>query len=52
MGKYIHRYEHVEMMQAKGIAVVGYDRRSHGQSGGKRGHTLVSAICWDETWGC
>ncbi|MCI5080125.1 MAG: alpha/beta hydrolase [Saprospiraceae bacterium] len=39
LGEHISRYDHVAtFLNEKGYAVVGYDRRGHGQSGGKRGH--------------
>lgn len=41
LGEHIHRYEHVaQFFNANGYAVLGYDRQGHGQSKGKRGHTL------------
>jgi alpha-beta hydrolase superfamily lysophospholipase len=40
MGEHIARYDHVaRFLNEKGIAVVGFDHRGHGNSEGKRGHT-------------
>lgn len=40
LGEHCNRYKHVAQYFAQhNIAMVGYDRRGHGQSGGKRGHT-------------
>lgn len=39
MGEHIGRYDHVaKFFNANNIAVVGYDQRGHGKSGGQRGH--------------
>lgn len=40
LGEHIERYDHIaRWFNARGYAVLGYDRRGHGQSGGKRGHS-------------
>lgn len=40
LGEHVNRYNHLaKFFNKNGYAVVGYDRRGHGQSGGKRGHT-------------
>ncbi len=40
LGEHCNRYNHMAAYFAKhNIAMVGYDRRGHGQSGGKKGHT-------------
>lgn len=40
LGEHCNRYNHMAAYFAKhNIAMVGYDRRGHGQSDGKRGHT-------------
>jgi len=40
LGEHCNRYQHVAEYFAKhNIAMVGYDRRGHGQSEGKKGHT-------------
>ncbi|WP_040948793.1 alpha/beta hydrolase [Gorillibacterium massiliense] len=40
MGEHAGRYVHVaEAFAAKGYAVLSFDQRGHGQTGGKRGHT-------------
>ena len=40
LGEHIGRYEHVaEAMTQKGYAMLGFDLRGHGKSGGQRGHT-------------
>ncbi|MEQ8704687.1 MAG: alpha/beta hydrolase [Phaeodactylibacter sp.] len=40
LGEHIERYEHMaRWFNARGFSVFGYDRRGHGQSGGKRGHS-------------
>jgi alpha-beta hydrolase superfamily lysophospholipase len=39
-GEHVGRYEHVAAALAeKGYALLGFDLRGHGKSGGKRGHT-------------
>ncbi|MGH1437598.1 MAG: lysophospholipase [Lewinella sp.] len=49
LGEHIHRYEHlVEYFHQHNIAVVGYDRRGHGRSGGKKGHTVSYKAFLDE----
>lgn len=38
LGEHIQRYEYVaEKVNAKGIALLGFDQQGHGKSGGKRG---------------
>ena len=40
MGEHLNRYHHLaKYFNDNGIAVVAYDRRGHGKSEGKRGHT-------------
>ncbi|MCB0650006.1 MAG: lysophospholipase [Saprospiraceae bacterium] len=40
LGEHINRYDHLaEFFNKNGIAIVGFDHRGHGQSGGKRGHS-------------
>ena len=40
MGEHINRYNHfAAFFNKNGYAVIGYDRRGHGKSEGKRGHT-------------
>lgn len=40
LGEHCNRYNHMaEYFAQHNIAMVGYDRRGHGQSGGKKGHT-------------
>ena len=40
LGEHCNRYQHLAEYFAKhNIATVGYDRRGHGQSEGKRGHS-------------
>ncbi len=40
MGEHTGRYSHVAAaMNKQGYALVGFDLRGHGKSGGKRGHT-------------
>ena len=40
MGEHTGRYAHVgAFFAARGMAVIGFDQRGHGKSGGKRGHT-------------
>ncbi|WP_020534275.1 alpha/beta hydrolase [Lewinella cohaerens] len=49
LGEHVHRYEHlVEYFHQHNIAVVGYDRRGHGRSGGKKGHTVSYKAFLDE----
>ena len=39
LGEHVGRYEHVAAhLNARAYAVLGFDQRGHGQSGGKRGH--------------
>lgn len=38
LGEHIQRYQHVaDMLNAKGIALLGFDQQGHGKTGGKRG---------------
>ena len=40
LGEHLHRYdEMIAYYNKNNLAVVAYDRRGHGQSEGKRGHT-------------
>jgi alpha-beta hydrolase superfamily lysophospholipase len=40
LGEHVGRYEHVgAALAAKGYALLGFDLRGHGKSGGPRGHT-------------
>lgn len=40
MGEHINRYSHMaEFFCERNIAIIGYDHRGHGKSGGKRGHS-------------
>ncbi len=49
LGEHSERYTHVGRFFADtGIATVAYDRRGHGKSGGKRGHTPDYAFYLDE----
>jgi alpha-beta hydrolase superfamily lysophospholipase len=49
LGEHVHRYEHVvAYLNAHKIAVVGYDRRGHGRSEGKKGHTISYKAFLDE----
>lgn len=49
LGEHVHRYEHaVNYFNHHNIAVVGYDRRGHGRSGGKKGHTVSYKAFLDE----
>lgn len=49
LGEHVHRYEHVvEYLHQHQIAVIGYDRRGHGQSEGKKGHTSSYNAFLDE----
>lgn len=39
MGEHIDRYEHVaDFFTSNGYAIIGFDHRGHGKSGGNRGH--------------
>ena len=41
LGEHCRRYDHLaHFFNDKGYAFIGYDRRGHGRSEGKRGHTL------------
>ncbi|MCB0570294.1 MAG: lysophospholipase [Phaeodactylibacter sp.] len=49
LGEHIGRYEHfAHYYTKKGFSVLGYDRRGHGQSGGKRGHAPNIGLLLDE----
>lgn len=49
LGEHIERYEHMaQWFNARGFAVIGFDRRGHGQSGGKRGHSPALEVLLDE----
>ena len=49
LGEHIHRYEHlVDYFHKNNIAVIGYDRRGHGRSKGKKGHTISYDAFLDE----
>ncbi len=49
LGEHVHRYEHlVDYLHRNNIAVVGYDRRGHGKSEGKKGHTTSYDAFLDE----
>lgn len=49
LGEHLNRYNHLaKYFNEKGFAVVAYDRRGHGQSEGKRGHTLSYEAFLDE----
>ncbi len=49
LGEHCNRYQHVAEFYAKaGFATVAYDRRGHGKSGGKRGHTSSFNAFLDE----
>jgi len=49
LGEHIGRYEHLaDWFTGKGFTVMGYDRRGHGKSGGKLGHTPNLAYLLDE----
>ena len=49
LGEHCNRYQHVAAFFNKlGIAVVSYDRRGHGESEGKRGHTPDFEFFFDE----
>lgn len=48
-GEHINRYNHVaDFFNKNGFSVFGYDRRGHGQSEGKRGHTPSHDAIVDE----
>lgn len=49
MGEHCLRYDHVaSFFNEQGYAMVGYDRRGHGQSGGKKGHAPNIGVLLDE----
>jgi len=48
-GEHINRYNHVaDFFNKNGFSVFGYDRRGHGKSEGKRGHTSSHDAIVDE----
>lgn len=48
-GEHVNRYNHLaKYYNNKGYAVIGYDRRGHGKSEGKRGHTTGYEAFLDE----
>lgn len=49
LGEHCRRYDHVAAyFNARGFAMMAYDRRGHGQSGGKRGHAPNPEVFLDE----
>lgn len=49
LGEHCHRYDHfAEYLNTQQLGVVGYDRRGHGRSGGKLGHTTNYNAFLDE----
>ena len=49
LGEHCNRYDHMAKYYGEhGIALIGYDRRGHGKSGGKRGHTISYDAFLDE----
>ncbi|MEL7021784.1 MAG: lysophospholipase [Bacteroidota bacterium] len=49
LGEHVNRYNHfADFFNKNGYAVVGYDRRGHGRSEGKRGHTTSYGAFMDE----
>lgn len=49
LGEHIGRYSHfAQYFTDNGYSVIGYDRRGHGLSGGKRGHTPRVDLLLDE----
>ncbi len=49
LGEHIHRFDRfAAFFQTQQIALVGYDRRGHGRSEGKRGHTVDYEAFLDE----
>ena len=48
-GEHVNRYNHVaKFFNQNGISCYGYDRRGHGNSGGKKGHTPSHEALLDE----
>lgn len=48
MGEHMGRYAHVaEFFRKNNMAVIGFDQRGHGKSGGKRGHTPSYELLMD-----
>ena len=49
LGEHLGRYEHVGEVFAKaGYALIGFDLRGHGRSGGQRGHTPSAEAYLDD----
>lgn len=49
LGEHCNRYEHVaQYFNQRDFAVLAYDRRGHGRSGGKRGHSPSVSLLLDE----
>lgn len=49
LGEHCRRYDHLaRFFNDNAFAMVGYDRRGHGRSEGKRGHTLDFEVLLDE----
>ncbi|MEM9823745.1 MAG: lysophospholipase [Bacteroidota bacterium] len=49
LGEHCRRYDHLaRFFNDQGYAMLGYDRRGHGRSEGKRGHTTSYAAFLDE----
>jgi alpha-beta hydrolase superfamily lysophospholipase len=49
MGEHADRYNHfADWYNARGYAVIAYDRRGHGKSGGQKGHTPSYSAYLDE----
>ncbi len=49
LGEHVRRYDHVgRFFNERGYGVVGYDRRGHGRSKGKRGHAPQYGVYLDE----
>ena len=49
LGEHVRRYDHVAAALAeKGYAMLGFDLRGHGKSGGPRGHTPTYEALMDD----
>lgn len=49
LGEHIGRYAHfARYFTGKGFSVLGFDRRGHGRSGGRRGHSPNMSLLLDE----
>lgn len=49
LGEHAARYDHLaRFFNNAGIAVLAYDQRGHGQTGGKRGHTPNLDALWND----